>query len=47
MTRLYLNGRTETVRPVTTASSRFVHAMCDPAEKDTFKVERTPEDKPS
>ena len=30
MTRLYLEGRTETVRPVTIESSAFVRAMCDP-----------------
>ena len=31
MTRLYLEGRTETVRPVTMESTRFVRAMCDPS----------------
>ena len=30
MTRLYLEGRTETVRPVTVESSTFVKAMCNP-----------------
>ena len=30
MTRLFLEGRTETVRPVTMASTAFVRAMCDP-----------------
>ena len=30
MTRLYLEGRTETVRPVTMESIAFVRAMCDP-----------------
>lgn len=30
MTRLYLEGRTETVRPVTMESIVFVRAMCDP-----------------
>eukprot|EP00055_Hartaetosiga_balthica_P010121 m.42209 g.42209 ORF g.42209 m.42209 type:complete len:789 (+) comp7043_c0_seq1:74-2440(+) len=29
MTRLYKDGRTETVRPVTTSSCEFVRAMCD------------------
>ena len=38
MTRLYLHGRTETVRPVTMHSSRFVRAMCDPNIKDTLTV---------
>jgi carnitine O-palmitoyltransferase 1 len=30
MTRLYLEGRTETVRPVTNESAAFVKAMVDP-----------------
>ena len=30
MTRLYLEGRTETVRPVTIESAAFVKAMVDP-----------------
>ncbi|XP_064397263.1 carnitine O-palmitoyltransferase 1, liver isoform-like isoform X2 [Halichondria panicea] len=30
MTRLFLEGRTETVRPVTMESTAFVRAMCDP-----------------
>ena len=30
MTRLYLEGRTETVRPVTMESTTFVRAMCNP-----------------
>ena len=30
MTRLYLEGRTETVRPVTVESAAFVKAMTDP-----------------
>lgn len=30
MTRLYLEGRTETVRPVTMESTAFVKAMCNP-----------------
>ena len=30
MTRLYLEGRTETVRPVTIESAAFVKAMLDP-----------------
>ncbi len=42
MTRLYLEGRTETVRSVTTKSARFVKAMCDPCDpnvdKDTINV---------
>ena len=38
MTRLYLQGRTETVRPVTLLSSQFVRAMCDPSIKDTITV---------
>ena len=38
MTRLFLQGRTETVRPVTMLSSRFVRAMCDPNIKDTITV---------
>ncbi len=38
MTRLYLQGRTETVRPVTMHSSLFVRAMCDPSIKDTMTV---------
>lgn len=31
MTRLYLEGRTETVRPVTIESAAFVKAMCNPS----------------
>ena len=31
MTRLFLEGRTETVRPVTEDSARFVRAMADQA----------------
>lgn len=38
MTRLYLQGRTETVRPVTKYSCQFVRAMCDPSLKDTMTV---------
>ena len=38
MTRLYLHGRTETVRPVTIPSSRFVRAMCDPSVSNTLTV---------
>lgn len=34
MTRLYLEGRTETVRPVTVESSTFVKAMCNPQSND-------------
>ena len=30
MTRLYREGRTETVRPISVESSAFVRAMCDP-----------------
>ena len=30
MTRLFLEGRTETVRPVTMESAAFVRAMCNP-----------------
>lgn len=30
MTRLYREGRTETVRPVTVESAAFIRAMCDP-----------------
>ena len=30
MTRLFLEGRTETVRPVTMESTAFVRAMSDP-----------------
>ena len=33
MTRLYLEGRTETVRPVTTKCTEFARAMCDPNTK--------------
>lgn len=40
MTRLYLQGRTETVRPVTMLSSQFVRAMCDPAMKDQYTVSK-------
>lgn len=40
MTRLYLHGRTETVRPVTTSSTEFVMAMCDPTIRDTMTVEQ-------
>ena len=29
MTRLFLEGRTETVRPCSAESAAFVHAMCD------------------
>ena len=31
MTRLYREGRTETVRPVTMESAAFVRAMCNPS----------------
>lgn len=37
MTRLYLEGRTETVRPVTTKSAAFVRAMCDPDDSMTVR----------
>lgn len=30
MTRLYLEGRTETVRPTTMEAAAFVRAMCNP-----------------
>jgi len=40
MTRLFRNGRTETVRPVTLASAAFVNAMEDPSisKKDKIKL---------
>ena len=31
MTRLYREGRTETVRPITMESTTFVRAMCNPS----------------
>lgn len=34
MTRLYREGRTETVRPVSVQSAEFVRAMCDPNRTD-------------
>ena len=30
MTRLFLEGRTETVRPVTVEATTFIRAMCNP-----------------
>ena len=38
MTRLFLLGRTETVRPVTMASTAFVKAMLDPAVPNKERV---------
>eukprot|EP00056_Hartaetosiga_gracilis_P003445 m.63748 g.63748 ORF g.63748 m.63748 type:complete len:794 (-) comp11459_c0_seq2:126-2507(-) len=38
MTRLYRDGRTETVRPVTSTSAAFVRAMCD-EEKEWSREE--------
>lgn len=38
MTRLYRDGRTETVRPVTDASKDFVMGMVDPSVSDADKV---------
>jgi len=38
MTRLYRDGRTETVRPVTDASKAFVVGMVDPSLSDADKV---------
>ncbi|EDV25450.1 uncharacterized protein TRIADDRAFT_23733 [Trichoplax adhaerens] len=37
MTRLYREGRTETVRPVTTLSTEFVHTMCDKKKSSAEK----------
>ncbi|KAL7690727.1 putative acyltransferase ChoActase/COT/CPT, choline/carnitine acyltransferase [Plasmopara halstedii] len=38
MTRLYRDGRTETVRPVTDESKAFVHGMVDPNVSDAEKL---------
>lgn len=42
MTRLYREGRTETVRPVTCESAEWVYAMCNPSidKKDTLPLLR-------
>ena len=40
MTRLYLEGRTETVRPVTEDSAHFVRAMCDQTVTVSFVAGR-------
>ena len=45
MTRLYREGRTETVRPVSVQSADFVKAMCDPdktVSADTANRSQTP-----
>lgn len=39
MTRLFREGRTETVRPVTCESTDFVRAMCDPNKSNAERRE--------
>lgn len=38
MTRLYREGRTETVRPCTQESVAWVKAMCDPSSKVKYLI---------